>query len=478
MTTTRRIRTMIWSALMVGCMTDALPAERRVAARSGGPTVIWNIPFADPELDRAAPVLQEDLNGDGRVETIVPVFGTVDQLWRVTPNGRKRLLRRFPYPFTPLGVSSGQLVAGGAKELVVTAQSVAPFGTGEVQAISWRGRLLWKVTLGPEEQSLTPVVAQMDSDPEPEIVLSTVAPTHTFGQRGIYLLEHDGAFTWPERGIPAGLGCYLSQAAVGDLYGDGRPVIVRATCDPTPFNSLYLVEGNGTKRQISGFSISSAVIVVDIDRIGPEEVVFGGKGYAAAYDAAAQREIVRWTWEEGWVVNALAAGDWDQDGAPEVFVLAKSQGMVQVKVLTHEGGVSTLLLNPADRDQVTTGASELTVGNVDADGPLEVLAGLQMLVPTGQQPESLVYAWNVDGSVVTGFPLRVAEASVQSVPVTAPITANLADLDRDGQTEITLNHVGGLIAWDLPGAPFRAGWPTFRADSQRTARVPMAVPSE
>lgn len=466
---------MIWSALIVGAMTGVFPEEWRASAADDGPTVKWDLPFRNPALDRAAPVLQEDLNGDGRVETIVPVFGTIEQLWHVTPKGRKRVLTRFAYPLTPYGVSSAQLVAGGAKELVVAVQSEAPFGTGEVHAISWRGRRLWRVTLGSEELPTVPVVAQMDSDPEPEIVVSTMAPTHAYFQKGLYLLEHDGSFAWREGGIAAGLGCYLSQAAVGDLYGDGRPVIVRATCDPLTSQSLYLVEGNGTTRQLSGLLISSSVIIVNVDRTGPEEIVFGGKGYAAAYDAAAQREVIRWTWEEGLVTKELAAGDWDQDGVPEVFALVEGQpyGTVQVKVLTPEGQVSTLLPNPADRSQVVTAASDdLTVGNVDADGPLEVLVTLRLLDPP-EQHQSLVYAWNVDGSVVGGFPIRVAEAGYNTYPI-----ANLADLDRDGQTEITLNYAGGLVAWDLSAAPFRADWPTSRADSQRTARLLIAAPTK
>jgi hypothetical protein len=107
--------------------------------------------------------------------------------------------------------------------------------------------------------------------------------------------------------------------------------------------------------------------------------------------------------------------------------------------------------------------SSPSVGDVDADGQLEIIEGCN----TG-----LVYGWNLDGTPAAGFPLSQPTYTVYSSPL-------LEDLDLDGHLEIVVGcNDTWIYAWDCgPGTynPNLLPWPKWRHDNRNTGCIPAMI---
>ncbi len=106
------------------------------------------------------------------------------------------------------------------------------------------------------------------------------------------------------------------------------------------------------------------------------------------------------------------------------------------------------LFNPPELPgwpQPTTGSPLATprIGDIDNNGDLEVLV---------TDNQGYVYAWNHDGSPVTGWPIYIP------IMITSPVT--LGDMDNDGDLEIVLPtaDMNRVYAWHHDATPV-TGWP-------------------
>jgi len=140
------------------------------------------------------------------------------------------------------------------------------------------------------------------------------------------------------------------------------------------------------------------------------------------------------TWNSGTLaLMDLATGDW--------YLHLMSHNPAHESGGTGDYGPYTVApVWPQD----TTGQvrSSPALGDLDGDGPLEVVVG---------SADGSVYVWRADGRLAPGWP-QAAGGEVRSSPV-------LGDLDGDGLFEVLVGSAAGNVyAWHADGTPV-TGWP-------------------
>ena len=200
--------------------------------------------------------------------------------------------------------------------------------------------------------------------------------------------------------------------------------------------------------------------VGDIDADGDLEIVLGAYGiksfvYVWHHDG---------TLLDGWpkpvhhVTASPTIQDVDNDGDLEVIIgtdfFNDSGDYAKVSIWHHDGtdveGWPRLI---SDYDYSYIDYSSPAVGDIDADGDLEIVIGVEAHM--GGDGRGYVYAWHSNGSIVSGWPVYTGlYGYVFSSPA-------LGDIDSDGDLEIITGTDNGLVyAWHHNGINV-SGWPKF-----------------
>ncbi|MCK4857520.1 MAG: VCBS repeat-containing protein, partial [candidate division Zixibacteria bacterium] len=258
--------------------------------------------------------------------------------------------------------------------------------------------------------------------------------------------RYDGTFM---PGWPVNLGGAIqAKAAVADLDGDGDLEIII----PVKSGHIHVLHHDGTP--MSGWPKPSGVTggfrsptVYDLDGDNVPEIMIGSPTDVMVWHADGSIMPGFPQPVGGNITATLAVGDITGDGIPEIFAEALDGKLYSFQI---DGTVTPGW-------PVTFGLSNSygapSIGDLDGDGLCEVLvAGYEIMVITQ------VYAYNGDGSIVTGFPLSYPGLQSYCCPV-------LADGDGDGDLEIWHSaklSVGleAFYAWDHTGT-LLPGWPVM-----------------
>ena len=209
---------------------------------------------------------------------------------------------------------------------------------------------------------------------------------------------------WPKsiNHVPA------SSAAVGDITGDGVPEIIAES-----YSSLFAWKNNGDS--IPGFPFNmpngdvnsySSPVLADVDNDNKREIVFG--------------------------THVLGGGGY-------VYILKNNAAILP----SWPKYVSYWIYDPP------------AVGYIDGDNIIDIAVGDQVL---SASPVDRVYAWNKNGTTLTGFPIGPIEA------INAQIL--LGDIDNDNMTELIIDDntqlagQGKYKAYNHDGTPV-SGWPIY-----------------
>jgi hypothetical protein len=266
----------------------------------------------------------------------------------------------------------------------------------------------------------SPALFDVDGDGAREILFGSkyqnaAAPEY------FYALNADGSGTnapgWPKQFVPRSE--FLSSPTVADLEGDGIYEVIAVSEN----DSLYVWDELGNLR--SGFPIRRAQDSVQQNSVTPSPAV----------------------------------ADFDEDGSLEIVFVSvdrvSSSGWVsRVEILGADG--STWPGWPVEAPDLSE--SSPVVGDLNGDGSPDIVYGIG-----GSNADDAIYAWDVDGNSLPGFPIPV-DGFVRATPT-------IVDFNRDGNVNLVSASWDSYIhVWDLLASfdEARVPWPTFRGNVNRT----------
>lgn len=371
-------------------------------------------------------------------------------------------------PFAPVGVVLADVDHDGNIEVVA--------GSTDNRLRIWTvaGSLITDVNAGGRIQS-KPAVADLDGDGDLEIVVATAA-----GQLQVF--HHDGTSLsgWPQAsgftfgllspvvynldgeglpevlvgggsmvrawnadgtvrsGFPVSVGSTIvATLAVGDLAGDDGPEIAAIAG-----GNVHVLHADGTAAtgfpQSFGLSASyAAPSIGDLENDGDNEVLavgyeFGSFTRIHAYhgDGTAVAGFPV-QYPSGQTYSCPVIGDVDGDGDLELFNAGKVELAPTFYAWDHTGTVLPGWPTPGGSNM----EGSASIVNLDADPELEVVIA---------DNSTTGLAYNLDGTVVDGFPFTTYGSSLPDAP-------SLADADGDGDLDLALTAATGDVAlWDLP----------------------------
>ena len=418
------------------------PPEVR-AYRTDG-SLLWSLPLGTAGVaggNLPLPLIT-DLDNDGHNEVVVydPEFvapytaaklyairfdGSIAPGWPIT----------LPLDFHP-SLAAADLDGNGKSEIIFKGNDSAP---RQMFIINGQGGIVSQWNLEPKSWGglieSTPAVANLDADPELEIVVADPAQsagldfnTGQWNNTGvIYVYNRDGSIVpgWPVYTD----GVIFASPAIGDIDDNGQNDIVVGL----DYASNYYPDNH----------------YGGLYAFGPAGNLLPGWPFGKGYD----------------FFSSPSLGDLDGNGDLEI---AASQLEFATYVFNHNGVLAF------GWPQYTAGADIYSTVMADAsgDGQPDVLT-----TAGGGKFGGGVYAWNLNGSSVTGFPKTTEEDAE------APVT--LSDIDADGQVELAASSDfdydeesqqyklrGSVYLWDLPVIynPASAHWNQFHHDLRRSGR--------
>jgi hypothetical protein len=241
----------------------------------------------------------------------------------------------------------------------------------------------------------------------------------------------------------------LSSPKMADLQGDGPKEVILTTyapgVDPYAYGQVFVLDAEGN--DLPGWPIQTpgpipaTAAIGDLDNNGVSEIVVGCWDQMHVFQLDGS-EMPGWP-KTASVTQAAALEDLDGDGDLEILVPVSSG----LYIFQHDGSFF-----PGWPKFAPDMMGSPALADLDEDPELEIAAGT-FQGPVG--PDYEVYAWNLDGTVLDGFP--VTTSGVNKVPPA------LGDIDNDGMVEIVIpsyddSDLDYLYAWDGTGAA-EPGWP-------------------
>ncbi len=343
------------------------------------------------------------------------------------------------------------------------------------------GSILWQKSINRCSMS-SPTIGDLDHDGDFEIVMSG---SDTQGDPGLLCVwDHKGN---PVPGWPLlGLSAQLSSPALADLDGDRDLEIIIGADDG------YVHAWHHNRNQVPGWPqfagggiVFSSPAVGDVDGDSKLEIAAGsssGYMYLWRYNGKVvpgwpQRTPIGNTILH-YRVSHPALGDLDRDGDLEVVVAANvtlhnipGEPLGKVFAWHHDGRLFEGWPVDAGDEWVTTSPLLVDINN---DDRLEII--------TASDRPDCIFAWNINGDIIKGFPLYPEPGAITDMRATPLI----ADLDRDGDLElIAPSYDCKVYAWDLQckfisnshdiDYPIfqKDEWPMFQKDERNTGVYPL-----
>jgi WD40 repeat protein len=298
-------------------------------------------------------------------------------------------------------------------------------GPGKLHLLDSSGNYLpgWPVSAPEKGIFQAPVIADIDGDGKPEIIVGGANPN------AFYAYGFDGKAVegWPRTVYGAGI-----SAVAGDINGDGRNEVIAWTAARRLYGWLPDGKALWPVKIFNGENISNCVLA-DINGDKKWEIVAGtDKGRIYIWDALTLEPVPGWEKPqelgEGSVKVSLA--DMDRDGKLEIigsFISMKGgqyAGNGAVHIFKNDGTVflSRLIELPA-----TWSDASVVIADVDGDNRPELICGTR---------DGAIHLWNSQGEYMEGYPKNI---NGKNSLITGPA---LGDADGDEIMDAVVAYAG------------------------------------
>ena len=387
---------------------------------------------------------------------------------------------------------AGQLVKGGWPEVVISPSD----HDGNAKWYEWNGNGWVAHTLQYVVHGHTLDLADFDKDGNLDIMIGEMGSPGAGSDADIWIWYGDGRGNFTQETVLHGQGTH--EGKVGDLDGDGDvDIVVKPYAHNTPKvqvikNQLSSIDINNYTRKLVDNLPARAVFVEsgDLNGDGMKDIIAGGYWWENPGNITGS-----WTRHTigGILNNMTIVSDFDFDGDLDIlgtegtgsssnhnFVWARNNGSGSFTILSninytgggdflqgrafiryncnyhvalswHAGESSTLALtippDPSSTDWTTTtfiNTSEnedLSVGDIDRDGDLDLLTGTKWL-----QNNHASWSSYTIGTVASGEPDR----------------CNLADINGDGRLDAVVSLENGTdVYWFMAPADPTGNWTRY-----------------
>lgn len=232
----------------------------------------------------------------------------------------------------------------------------------------------------------------------------------------------------------------VSAVATGDVNGDGKPdfVVTNEVFSGSASVSVFLGNGDGsfqTKVDYITGSQPKSVVIADVSGDGRPDIVVTGSSFSGppSYTSTTVSVLLgngdgtfqpKQDYGDGYGHRAVAVGDLNGDGRPDLAVTAYNSGSSTVNVMLGNGNGTFQA-----QQTFTTGADprSVAIGDVNGDGHADVV--------TGNSQASTV-------SVLLGTGTGALGTKTDFATGNSPRSVALADLSGDGKLDIVVANYG------------------------------------
>jgi hypothetical protein len=416
-----------------------------------------------------------DLDGDGKGDVLVL---TNTNVYAFRRDGAA--LPGWPQA-NGLGSTNGQTQSVAAADIDNDGHTdVVVTDSGSVAVFASDGTLRWRrqVPVG-SPWNMQPVLSDLDGDGKKEIILKTWDNGIPSGSMMVWSADGSTFGQWPyvfsaQHSQQLGFQSFGAQ----DVDGDGHKEVITLMNDSVSGRPvLFVWSFDGTLRPGYPKEIPLDLSIFDHPMMGPVIADIDGDGLFevgfAQNNGGCNSTIGSFVWAHldgsllpGWPASFFdqvngeqaSAADLDHDGKVETVIATVGAGCdvdhrFAVNVLRSDG---TPLPGWPQRT-VGQAWAQAAIADLDGDGKSEVIVG---------DSRGLVYAWNIAGALLAGFPKKLGTPAMSEIGVKS--CPAVGDLDGTGKVALVAGTTGGaMFAWDLgtPFNPLPTEWRMYQADA-------------
>jgi outer membrane protein assembly factor BamB len=326
-----------------------------------------------------------------------------------------------------MGAAHGVLVVPAGNDLVAYASAGASFDAGVREYRAGDASCDWTLVDGPPSPSTPNIpasmaVADLDGDGKPDLL--TVG-SYSGGGVGILLGGGDGTF----RALPE-MATFVDGAnavAVADVDVDGKPDVVAASSYETydsPENvSVSRGNGDGTLQPPALYAVGVhpyAIALADFDANGsPDLAVADGSGGLRVLLNQGDGTFAAPVTYGNDALTALAAGDVNGDGKPDLALASYTPSAIQVLLGNGDGTFAAPRSNALDQSPVA-----VALGDVNGDGKVDIVAATS------------------DVQVLLGHGDGTFQPAASFAAGPNPSGVAIGDVDRDGRADLVVTNEG------------------------------------
>lgn len=330
--------------------------------------------------------------------------------------------------FQTMGAVVSDLDGDFVPEIITKANYGAPIYVYSHEGSNYPG---WPKNIGSAGGNVIPVATDLDRDGNKELVFGFSNGDGFDG--GIYVFKNNGDPFFSE----AANGLFYKSGMSGSVYDRMDSPVTAADVNGDGYPELICVSGN--KDSLNNLKANIFIL----DKLG--NTITGWDYNNPNHRLSIQSQELA-------ELPATSVADIDHDFHFEIFLAANNK----IYAWKPDG---TPLNNhfPINVPGLLCKLIAPLIADVDGDDESEII-----VLSNANENNSAIHAYNLDGSMVLGWPLRIPGENFFATPC-------IDDIDQDGKNEIIATAGSKIYVWDCEGSTDEILWGKYRLNSYNNA---------